>query len=255
MDSSPKRLFRENLLQALNVIRSHRMRSSLLIVGVAIGIMTIMMMVTVMSGLVKKVNADLESSSKPYIYITRFDFFEVNENNPELFRRKKITPEDGEAFRELCPSIDQVCYFIPRNQAFVVYRGSEHTAPIELDGAGVSMPEMFSIPMEYGRSLTQSEIEHRERVIVLGYGPAQDLFPTENPIGKTVTIESKRYRVIGTFADRKHFLGGLGNNFAVIPYTSYHKDFQTENDDPGLAANVKDGYELEQGEQETHGLR
>jgi len=256
MNGSHKALLKENLLQAVAVIRSHRMRSVLLIVGVAIGVMTIMMMVTVMSGLVKKVNDDIQSANKPYIWVTRFDFFEVDENNAEMFRRKKLEPEDAEAFKDLCPSVDQTCYFITRNQAFVIYRGAEHTPPVEVDGADVAMPEMFSIPMGNGRFFTRAEVTHRARVIVLGYGPAKDLFPTENPIGKTVTIESQRYRVVGTFDDRKHFLGGLGNNFAVIPYTSYHKDFQTETDDPNIAANVKDGYTLEQGQEEiTNVLR
>ena len=250
-------LFTENLRQALGVVRSHRMRSGLLILGVAIGIMTIHMMVTVMSGLVNKVNSDLESSSKPYIYLTRFDFFSVDdENRHELMRRKNITPQDALAVKAECEGVDEVCYFITRNQPFVLYGNGEHTPPIELDGAGTTMPTMFSFPIEHGRFFTERELHNKERVVVLGYGPARDLFPHENPIGKTVTTEGKRYRVIGTFADRKHFVGSISNNFAAIPYTAYHRDFQTDNDDPGMAANMKEGYTLDQGvEQVTNLMR
>ena len=115
---------------------------------------------------------------------------------------------------------------------------------MELHGSSHSFPEIFSLPIEYGRFFTPLEVRHRARVIVLGHGPATDLFPHENPIGRTVMVEGKRYEVVGTFADREHFVGSLSNNFAVIPHETYRKDFQTDKDDPWIVANVREGATL-----------
>ncbi|MCZ6765522.1 MAG: FtsX-like permease family protein, partial [bacterium] len=103
----------------------------------------------------------------------------------------------------------------------------------------------------HGRHFSRIEVERRERVVTLGYGPARDLFGLANPIGKYVSINGQKYRVIGTFANREHFVGSISNNFAVIPYSSYHKDFQTDLDDPSLAINARDGYTLEELEEQV----
>ena len=246
--NAPSGLWKENVLQALDIIRSHRMRSGLLILGVAIGITTILAMVTVMSGLVGKIHDDLESASKPYLFVTRIDLFVVDDGtDEELARREKFTAADVDALEASAPALDKICYFVTQNQpAFLLYYKDRHTPPLELDGSSTTFPEIFTLPLEHGRLFTELEIKRRERVVMIGYGPAQDLFLNENPIGKYVNIENHRYRVIGTFADRDHFIGAMASNFAVIPYTAYHKDFQTDRDDPSIAANVKDGYTLEE---------
>ncbi len=251
-------LMRENVLQAFEVIRSHRMRSALLILGVAIGITTILAIVTVMSGLVAKIHHDLESASRPYLYVSRFDIFVSDDGgDEELARREKFTPGDVEALREGCPVLDKICYFVTRNsQGFLIYYKERHTPPLELDGSSTTFPDIFTLPIEHGRYFTEIEVARRERVVLVGYGPAQDLFLKENPIGKYVDIENRQYRVIGTFANREHFIGSISNNFAVIPYTSYQKDFQTKWDEPSIAANVKEGSTLEEAEEQmTNVLR
>jgi putative ABC transport system permease protein len=253
-----KSLWTENVRQAIGIIKAHRMRSGLLIVGVAIGITTILAIVTVLSGLVGKIHDDLESSSKPYLFITRLDIFETDDGtDEELARREKLHASDVDLLYNQCPALDKICYFVTQNQAaFVLYYKDRHTPFLELDGAHHTFPEIFSIPIEHGRHYSEIEVRRRERVVCLGYGPAKDLFLNENPIGKYINIGPQKYKVVGTFANREHFIGSISNNFAIIPYTAYHKDFQTDLDDPSIAANVKDGFTLEEAEQQmTNVLR
>lgn len=246
-------LWWENVKQALEIVRAHRMRSALLIVGVAIGITTILAMVTVMSGLVGKIHDDLESSTKPYLFVTRLDVFVSDDGtDEELARREKFKPSDADVLKARCEMLEKVCYFITQNgPAFVLYYKERHTPFLELDGASSTFPDIFSVPMEHGRYYSDIEVRRRERVVCLGYGPAKDLFLNENPIGKYINIDRYKYRVIGTFANREHFIGAISNNFAIIPYTAYHKDFQTDLDDPSIAATVKDGYTLEDAHEEV----
>jgi putative ABC transport system permease protein len=241
----------ENVRQAFDIIRTHKMRSGLLILGVAIGIMAILAIVTVMTGLVEKINKDLESSNRPYLVVSRFDMFEGNVEEEELLRRKKLERADAEALAAQCASVDRICfingYYDPTN---VLYRGGEHTSPIEIDGSDETFADIFSLVVENGRFFTEIEVRHRERVVVLGYGPTKDLFPHENPVGKTVKIRDQHYRVIGSFANREHFIGAISNNFAVIPHSTFMKDFETENNDPAIFANVKPGRTIEEAKEE-----
>ena len=250
-ETKKQNLVGENVRQAFEIIRTHKMRSGLLILGVAIGIMAILAIVTVMTGLVEKINKDLESANRPYLVVSRFDMFEGDVDEEELLRRKKLEREDAVALVSQCPVLDKVCfingYYDPTS---VLYREGEHTSPVEIDGSWHTFPEIFSLAIENGRFFTEIEVRHRERVVVLGYGPAKDLFPHEDPVGKTIKIKTQHYRVIGSFANREHFIGAISNNFAVIPHTAFMKDFETEDNDPAIFANVKEGYTLEDGKEQ-----
>lgn len=246
-------LWRENFHQAIDVVRSHRMRSGLLILGVAIGITTILMMVTVLSGLSRKISRDLVSARRPYVYVQRFDLIVTGENEAEMTRRKRLTPEDAGALKALCPALDDVCFAVQPQRNYEIHHGSRKTPPTALVGASHTFPRIYSLPVAAGRFFTSAEEQQRVRVALLGYGPSQDLFGDENPIGKTVRIGGRRYRVVGTFDMRHHFAGSMSDNFVLIPHTTYFKDFQTREDFESISATVRDGYTLEDGVDEVTG--
>ena len=186
-------LWRENVHQAVEIIRAHRMRSGLLILGVAIGITTILMIVTVLSGLSRKIYHDMASANRPYIYVTKFDPFVGGEEAEKLMRRKKLTREDADKVAELCPNLDAV-EFINENTGGekIVRYGSEKTPPIQILGCGPGMTEVFTMHVERGRFITDQDVQHRERVIVLAFGPAKNLFKNLDPVGRFVRIDDKR---------------------------------------------------------------
>jgi putative ABC transport system permease protein len=249
-------VWRENFHQAIDIIRVHRMRSGLLILGVAIGITTILMMVTVLSGLSRKINADLVSARRPYVYVQRFDLIVTGENEEEMFRRKRLTPEDADALAQACPSLDDVCYAVQPQRNYEIQYKSKKTPPTQLVGASYTFPMIYSLPVRAGRFFTRAEEQHRARVALLGYGPSSDLFGEENPIGKTIRVGGRRYKVVGTFDMRHHFVGSMSDNFVLVPHTTYFKDFGTRNDFESISATVRDGFTLETGMEEiTNVLR
>jgi putative ABC transport system permease protein len=249
------RVWRENFAQALDVIKAHRMRSGLLILGVAIGITSILMMVTVLSGLSRKINKDMVSANRPYIYVQKFDFV-VGGVDEEQLKRKDLTRADAEALRRDCPSLDAVCVVAQSAQNYQVFYGSEKTSPQPIVASSHNFCDVYTIAIDRGRIYTETEEAHRERLVALGYGPARDLFTNEDPIGKIVRIGGRRYKVIGTFASRHHIIGSFSDNFFVIPHTAYEKDFQADGDFISISANVDEGVDLEDGiEEVTNVLR
>ncbi|HEX6791396.1 MAG TPA: ABC transporter permease [Candidatus Krumholzibacteria bacterium] len=255
MDTRRKRsgsLWRENVKQAVDIIRAHRMRSALLILGVAIGITTILMIVTVLSGLSRKVYQDLASANKPYIYMTKFDLLVSGDKQEEQARNPNFTREEAAQLARLCPDLQTVEFMNESvgGEKILRFEG-EKTAPMTVLGCGTGIMDVFSMHIDRGRFFTDAELQYRERVIVLAAGPARDLFPLRDPIGQYVSIEGRRYRVVGTLEKRKHIAGARADNYAVIPHTAAARDFETEYDWFSISATVRDGVTLDEGVDEV----
>ena len=246
-----RNIWSENVAQAIEVMRVHRMRSALLIVGVAIGIATVLMMVTVLSGLSKKIYADMASANRPYIYVQKYDFMVDGENAEEMMRRDDFTREDAAAIERTCPSVDAAVFMIESQGSYTVRYGSEKTPPTSVMGSSHRVPELFSLTIERGRFFTESEERFRERVVVLAAGPTKDLFTVVDPIGRYVVINGEKYQVVGTVAPRNSIFGSWSDNFVCVPHTTFGKDLHTEYDWITLGATMRDGASLEQGREEV----
>lgn len=245
----------ENLKQALDVIRTHKMRSWLLILGVAIGVMTVLGMVTVMSGLGKRVEADIISANRPYFYVTRYDPIGGEQDRRDLLRRKKLTDLDARAIAQHCRSCERVDFQIEPGEGMRVLRyQGERTNLIQVVGASHNFAHMFSLQVDAGRFFTEFEEAHNRRVMVLGYGPSKDLFPNQDPIGKWIKVENHEYEVVGTMESREHIFGSISDNFTVMPYKTFMKDLSSKYDDYSIVVTVSPGYTLEEGVEEVGAL-
>jgi putative ABC transport system permease protein len=244
----------ENFRQALNVIRAHRLRSGLLILGVAIGVTTVLAMVTVMSGLAKRVEEDILSANRPYLLISRYDPMRGGPDRRDLYRRKRLTVQDAGAIAEEATTVDRVDFQVSGGRMRILRFEAERTNLIQVVGASPNFGQMYSFTIEEGRFFRPFELERRRRVVVLGYGPARDLFPNRDPIGKWIKIGNVEYEVVGTLTSRRHFIGSLGDNFAVIPYSTFMKDHSERWDDYQIGATIKPEYTLEEGKEEITAL-
>ncbi len=235
---------RESLAQAGHTIRGHRMRSGLLILGVAIGVATLLAIFTIVSGLSDKIRNDIVSASRPYLNVARYTGM-GGEDVEALLRRPQIKPECIEAVREV-EGVERVDYFISNNDGTVLTYGRERTNFVQVFGSTENLPYLFSFTLEDGRYFTGSEVDGRARVCVLGNGPRADLFPRQDPIGKTLNLYGRPYLIVGAMEARKQLMGQFGDNFVAVPWTSFEKDFaRPDREDRSLAATVAEGYDTE----------
>jgi len=218
------------------------MRSGLLILGVAIGVAVLMAMVSVLSGLGGRIEDEMTQSDRAIVTLSKFDIF-ADPTDEALQARPDIDPSDAVALGESCESVGLAEFLIDANRGTVIHYGQERTRPLPLHGAGEQFLHVYSLPVERGRPFTPTEVESGEDVVFLGYGPAQELFPTMDPIGKRVRLGSNHYTVVGVGAERHSLFGGLGDNFAFIPWTTFRRN-QGRPDDPYYVyMTVADGYE------------
>jgi putative ABC transport system permease protein len=250
-------LVAESVRQAFRTIASRRLRSALLILGVSIGIAAILAVVTILVGLGKQIEHDMTFADRPFLMVSRFDIVREEPGAEDVQRRKRIEPEAARAVKRLCDAVSWVDFrYDPDGRLRILERGPEHTQPLKIIGCTPAFPYVHDLPLEQGRFFTESELERSRPVIVLAYGPAIDLFPHEDPIGKTVRVGSFVYEVIGTFAERRHIMGQLGEGYAVVPYTSYARDLRRRSDEGYVVASAAEGRSLEEARQQIlHAMR
>ncbi|MCP4571179.1 MAG: FtsX-like permease family protein [bacterium] len=237
--------WREAVRQALHIVVGHRMRSLLLILGVAIGVTTLLAIYTIVSGLSGRIRDDVVSGNRPYIYVSRYSG--LGGEDPEaMLRRPQLLPAVIPAL-EAVPGVEHVDYQISNGRGEVLKHGEERTNFVQSFGSSENFPWIFSIPVDEGRFFTSMEVGSRERVAVLGYGPRKDLFPHTDPVGKSIRIHGKPHRIVGTMAERKHIIGALGDNYVCVPWTVYEKDaLQQGVEDRNVALLVEEGRDTDE---------
>ena len=228
---------------AFDVLRSHKLRSSLVILGVAIGVTVLMGMVAVLTGLGKKIESDVTSSEKPVVTLSKFNFLTTGPNDEQVADRPDILPEDAIALESMCESAELADFFIdatPEKSKILQYR-DQRSRIVFICGGGTSFPYVYSFSMKAGRYFNDAELGRSANVICLGYGPGEDLFPRQDPLGKAVRVGEEEYEVIGVFDERKSIFGGMSENFAVIPWTTFRKNMGSKGDPYYVFMTVKPG--------------
>jgi putative ABC transport system permease protein len=242
----------ENLAMALDILWAHKMRSGLIVLGVAIGVASLMGMVSILLGLRQKIVKDVSSSEQTVLIVQKFDFF-VSGFDEAMLHRKEITQEDVEAIRSECPMLQHVGFIVePQGRPALTLRaGNEKSRMIQVAGADSSLMYIWSLDLESGRMFTEEEASHRARVIVLGHSPRRDLFPQSDPIGKKVRVGNDDYTVVGTFVERKTLFGSFAENFVLIPVTTYMATMWQEHDFRRAFGAVRDGVNVEAAKDEV----
>ena len=238
-------LIGENLGIAVDVLRAHKLRSGLIILGVAIGVASLMGMVSILLGLEESITRDISSSEQTVLQIQKFDFF-VGGIDASVLQRKEITEENAMALREQCPLLRHVVFVVePQGPPPTLKYKEEKSRMVQVIGTEPSLLYIHSLDLEEGRMFTEEEVFHRAKVVVLGHSPRRDLFPSMDPIGKRIRIGSDDFTIVGTFAERKTLFGSMGESFAMIPYTTYKATMWKERDAQVVAAAVRPGVPIE----------
>jgi putative ABC transport system permease protein len=221
-------LLQEILTMAIDTLRTNKLRSALTILGVVIGITSIVSMTALIRGFDESFKDLFRQIGPNTIFVAKFSFVSFSQGKEfrDLIKRPNITIEDAHAI-ERSPLVDSVAVQLgggPGTRPERMTYGNNATKRMAVIGASANFGETNSIPLEAGRVFTQAEVDRRRNVVVLGNAPGKALFPTADPIGKQIRIGRSLYTVVGVFAKRPNPLGGSGpDEFAIIPHTTWQK--------------------------------
>jgi putative ABC transport system permease protein len=211
---------------ALATIRANKMRSFLTILGVFIGVSSVIAMASCIEGLNRSMAKQIASLGTETIRIRRFKPFHGGNMPDSLRQRKFFTVDDVEAIRRSCPAVSDVSILMLDGDR-IQFRGQK-TGMVDVYGTDVTFPKIQDLAIERGRFFTESDIDHRMQVCVLGNDVVEAIFGSIDPIGHWVTAKGHKFQVIGAFAPRGKLLGESLDEMFVIPYTTFEKMVDTK---------------------------
>jgi len=220
---------RESIKMALETLRTNKLRSGLTILGIVIGVTTVITISSVINGVNNRVSDFVSSLGSNVFWVFHLPIL-TGEPTTEQLTRKKLNLDDVMALRQLPHVVaadgghQHVKPQFRVGDVAVKYKGKKVAGTI-LQGSTTQVAEVTELVFTEGRLWTDAENERAAHVVVLGHDTAEELFGTEDPIGKDVAIESGLYTVIGVLDKRKQPFGGGKNpndNAAFFPLQTFH---------------------------------
>jgi putative ABC transport system permease protein len=217
----------ENLRQAMDTLRTHKLRSALTVFGVVLGVSVIMLVAALITGFDEQIQENIKQFGADTAFISRWAQGPHSDRRPlEERLRKPLTLEDAQAIKEGCPAIRSVTTFLIQWEVNHVIRtkAGEVTA-IDFRGVQANFGEVYAnASVLSGRFIGDGDALHREKVVMLGENVAPVLFPGVSPIGKDVMIDGSDFQVIGVVEKPKGAFGMSDEDRRVlIPYNTFKK--------------------------------
>lgn len=219
--------FRESTRIALYTVRANKLRSGLTILGVTVGVLTVIFMVSIIQGLSKSFAQQIESLGSNSIFVSKFDPSFGRPPGMEERMRKDVTMDDAEAIAQDAPSVSGVAPIQRKISVTIRYGNSQSESPI-LFGVTPDYEFVLSQYLGRGRFITDIDLQERSNVVVLGIDVVRSLFPNEDPIGKEVKIGGNPFRVVGVMETLGNFFGQSRDNSLFIPirtFSKYYRDY------------------------------
>jgi putative ABC transport system permease protein len=221
---------KESVLLALDTLRKNKLRSGLTILGISIGISTVILISSAISGLNGNIDQFVKSLGTNDLWVFRFEPFGKRPTTEEL-NRKQLTYEDGIAMRSL-PYVSAVDPGLTYQNfqtglgSVSLKAGTHKIQNTILNGSTSAVKETNDIELIEGRMWTDSEEERSAKVVVLGHDAAEDLFPDGSPIGQDIECEGSVFTVIGVLDKQAQPFGSGRNtqdNSAYFPLPTFRQ--------------------------------
>jgi len=225
------RLILESLGFAWRALKSNLLRTILSLLGVTIGIFSIIAVLTLVDSLEKNIRDSLNFLGSNVIYVDKWPFTGGNSRDWWKDYIKRPNPSYNE-YRFLKANLKngQIISIFADTNEVTVKSENNSINKIRLVGTSLDYDRLFETNIEEGRFFTNDEVEGARNVVILGFEVAKALFPkADSPIGKYVKIKNLRFTVVGTIKrEGESFLGNTSNDYGcLIPYDSFRKIYQT----------------------------
>ena len=246
---------RENIGIAFQSIRTQKARSLLTLLGVVIGVSSVIGVASIIEGLNNDVVGRIQMMGSKIFIVARIGPH-LGRRSQEQRLRKHLKPSDAQAIRDSAPTAEFVTVFADRRefsaQANQVRYGKELVRDVFLRGVDEFHSDaMTSMDVTQGRVISLHDSRHSRYVVVLGRAIAETLFPFMDPIGRTVRFNGLPFEVIGVFIRDEGLFGGPGiDQMVTIPLSTFRKLYPEERE-YAIAVSVRETSQIGQAVDET----
>ena len=228
---SSRREHTETVRMALDTIVKNKLRSALTVLGIVIGVATVILISSVVRGLNRNVEQSITEMGSNIIFAFHMEVFNFGRPSEEMRTRKELTRDDAEAMRDL-PHVQAVTtgvrYFLPQfgTGSYVVKYQDKRAKNTILEGDTPEVKDVFDLHMKEGRWFSEVDEQQRSPVIVVGHETALALFENRSALGKEINIEGQLFQVVGVIQQQKQAVGGGSNpedNIVFFPLSAFKK--------------------------------
>jgi ABC-type antimicrobial peptide transport system permease subunit len=245
---------RENMLLALDTLRTHKFRSFLTVLGVLIGTTTVIAVTSIIAGLDKQLVDVAEQFGTRTLWVYKLQLGAPHMLTREERLRRPLSYDDAMAIKEQSASTAAVSVELFRElgdfglpPVTARYKGQDMLDALFV-GVTSDHLRLINATLGQGRFFTEAEDLHRRPVAVIGNGVRERFFAHGDPVGKTLLVDGHSLEIVGTLTKFKSFLGDDQNDKAIlIPYHSFQKAYPEAKDnfvcvlvEPGRMAQAKD---------------
>jgi putative ABC transport system permease protein len=208
---------------SLRSIRGNKLRSTLTLFGIVLGVASIIGVMTAISVVQTTMETEMSILGAQTFQVQKWPAggFSSDEERRKAFRRPPLTLADAQAVREQVKTADIVGAELWDFGFKAEYKGEETNENLAICGG---TPEYAANNTHYvglGRNISQMDVRTRRRVVVIGFAIAQKLYPFVDPIGRDIRVDGRKYQVIGVFDEKKSAFGAGYDNYVLMPVTTY----------------------------------
>ncbi len=218
----------ETMRLALDSLRAHKLRSFLTLLGVILAVTTLVVVMSVVSGMNFYVADKIANLGANVFIVDRFGIITSNDAWVKAQKRPLITMEDYERLRDNMKTARAVAAL--DDHPVEVRSGNERLTGTDVMGVAANYADVRSIGVAQGRFITQSDDDHRAEVVFIGSDVAAKFFPNVDPIGKAIRAETHEYTVIGVASPIGSAFGQSQDNFMIMPIHTFEKELHRQRD-------------------------
>lgn len=223
-----KYILSDTFWMSLGAIRVNKLRSSLTLVGIILGVASIIGVMTAISVIQNTMEQEMTVLGSQTFQVQKWpNGFSSEAQRREAMKWPPVTVKEAQLIRENVKSVDLVGTEFWDYGKAVTYNGYTTEPTITLCGGSPEYAENNTHFIELGRNLSRMDMMAGRRVTVIGNALAQELFPFVDPIGRMIRIDGRKYEVIGVFIKKDSAFGGPYETMALLPGTTYTKIYGT----------------------------
>ncbi len=219
-----KNTLKESFRMAVDALRANKLRSILTLLGIAIGVFSVIGVMTAIRTMESSITSGLNVFGTNTFLIQKYPVIQIGHRNAKYRNRKNITFTQYQDLKEKSVLPKLVTVIDGTGGKSIRYKKNK-TKGVYLYGGGVGSLRTLNTFIDEGRDLTQQDVDNYRRMVILGMDAVDQLFPFDDPLGKTISIDGIGFTVIGILERMGKMFGQSQDNYILIPITNYLQRF------------------------------
>ncbi len=217
--------FAETFRIAINALRTNRLRSALTMLGVTIGVFSVIGVMTALSVISGSIETGLSFLGSNLFQFAKYPVVSTSDPEEKYANRRNISLADANEYKRLMEGQAGVICLKVFDRGKPASFGNAKIQGLTLVGTNENFLTANTYTLGYGRNLAPDDVDLARSVVVVGRDVEKKLFPSQTPVGKTIKINERPYQIIGVLAEKGSSFGGSQDDMLLVPITRYFNDF------------------------------